>query len=73
MAKSFISTFNNYNKFIKLDFNQIELTSNHNDLNNYIKMFNEEGESISNLKRNENNIIIKGYSIELKGHKSKNI
>ena len=39
MAKSFISTFNNYNKFIKLDFNQIELTSNHNDLNNYIKMF----------------------------------
>ena len=54
MAKSLTPTLINYNKFIKLDFNQIELTSNHNDLNNYIKMFKEEGESISKLKRKTN-------------------
>ena len=47
MAKSLTPTLINYNKFIKLDFNQIELTSNHNDLNNYVKLFKEEGESIT--------------------------
>jgi len=57
MAKSLTPSLINYNKFIKLDFNQIESTSNHNDLINYIKMFKEEGETISKMKRKTNTVI----------------
>ena len=45
-ALSLTPSLINYNKFTKLDFNQIEAKSNHNDLNNYIKMFKEEGDVV---------------------------
>ena len=45
-AMSLTPSLMNYNKFIKLDFNQVESNSDHNDLNNYIKMFKEEGDIV---------------------------
>ena len=54
----------NYNKFIKLDFNKIEKESDHNDLNNYLKMFKEEGDVILKLKK-KINIGIFEFNLEM--------
>ena len=53
-AKSLTPSLMNYNKFIKLDFNKIESQSNHNDLNNYLKMFKEEGDIVSKIYKKVN-------------------
>ena len=64
VAMSMTPSLLNYNKFIKLDFNQIEAQSNHNDLNNYLKMFKEEGEAVLRLKK-KINIGIFEFNLEL--------
>ena len=63
-ASNLTPSLSNYNKFIKLDFNQIELQANHNDLNNYIKMFKEEGDVVLQLKK-KINIGIFEFNLEL--------
>ena len=63
-ALSLTPSLINYNKFIKLDFNKIEKESNHADLNNYLKMFKEEGDVIFKLKK-KINIGIFEFNLEL--------
>ena len=53
-AMSLTPSLMNYNKLFKLDFNQIESNLDHNDLNNYIKMFKEEGDVVIKMHRKTN-------------------
>ena len=55
-AMSLTPSLMNYNKLFKLDFNQIESNLDHNDLNNYIKMFKEEGDIVIKMHRKTNKI-----------------
>ena len=63
-ALSLTPSLINYNKFIRLDFNKIQKESNHADLNNYLKMFKDEGEVVLKLKK-KINIGIFEFNLEL--------